>query len=86
MKRIDAYALARFLILVALLIGVIYTGSKIDTLSKRLERIEAKLGGPEKIGCNEKDSIEKVRQSVVRIVGGEGEGSGLSPYGAVDRI
>ena len=68
MKRIDVYALTRFLILVGLLIGVIYSGSKIDTLSKRLERIEAKLGGPEKIGCNEKDSIEKVRQSVVRIV------------------
>jgi len=32
MKRIDVYALARFLILVGLLIGVIYTGSKIDTL------------------------------------------------------
>ena len=78
MKRIDLYALARFLILVGLLIGVIYSGSKIDTLSKRLERIEAKLGGPEKIGCNEKDSIEKVRQSVVRIVGGEGEGSGFA--------
>ena len=78
MKRIDVYALARFLILVGLLIGVIYTGSKIDTLSKRLERIETRLGGSEKIGCNEKDSIEKVRQSVVRIVGGEGEGSGFA--------
>lgn len=43
MKRIDVYALSRFLILVALL--------------------------------NEKDSVEKVRQSVVRIVGGAGEGS-----------
>jgi len=78
MKRIDVYAFARFLILVGLLIGVIYTGSKIDTLSKRLERIETRLGGPEKIGCNEKNSIEKVRQSVVRIVGGEGEGSGFA--------
>ena len=78
MKRIDVYALSRFLILVGLLIGVIYTGSKIDVLTKRLERIETRLGGPEKIGCNEKDSIEKVRQSVVRIVGGEGEGSGFA--------
>lgn len=56
MKRIDLYALARFLILVALLIGVVYAGSKIDALSKRLEKIETRLGGPKKISCNEKDS------------------------------
>jgi len=60
-----------------LLIGVIYTGSKIDAPTNRLERIETRLGGPEKTGCNEKDSTEKVRQSVVRIVGGEGEVGGL---------
>lgn len=30
MKRIDVYALARFFILVALLVGIIYAGSKID--------------------------------------------------------
>lgn len=78
MKRIDVYALSRFLILVALLIGVVYAGSKIDSLSKRLERIETRFGGQEKIGCNEKDSIEKVRQSVVRIIGGESEGSGFA--------
>lgn len=51
---------------------------RIDALSKRLEKIETRLGGPTKIGCNEKDSIEKMRQSVVRIIGGESEGSGFA--------
>ncbi|MDP3758751.1 MAG: hypothetical protein Q8Q86_03455, partial [Candidatus Daviesbacteria bacterium] len=64
--------------LVGLIIGLVYAISKINVLNKRLEKIETRLGGPEKIGCNEKDSIEKVRQSVVRIVGGEGEGSGFA--------
>ena len=68
----------RFLTFVGLIAGLIYLAGQIGTLNNRLERIEAKLGGPEKIGCNEKDSIEKVRQSVVRIVGGEGEGSGFA--------
>ncbi len=30
------------------------------------------------MGCNEKDTIDKVRKSVVRIVGGESEGSGFA--------
>ena len=68
----------RVLIFAVLLIGVVYAVNRINTLENKLTKIEAKLGGPEKIGCNEKDSIEKVRQSVVRIVGGEGEGSGFA--------
>ena len=78
MKRINVYVLTRFFILVGLFIGVVYTGFKIDALNKRLEKIEEKLGGPSKIACNEKDSIEKVRKSVVRIIGGISEGSGFA--------
>lgn len=55
----------------------VYTFYQISRLSNRIERIENKLGGSKKIACNEKDSIEKVRRSVVRIIGGEGEGSGF---------
>jgi hypothetical protein len=58
--------------------GMIYTDRQISELSTRLDRIEKKLGGPGKIACNEKDTIAKVRQSVVRIVGGESEGSGYA--------
>jgi len=47
-------------------------------LSNRIERIENKLGGRKKIACNEKDTIEKVRRSIVRVVGGESEGSGFA--------
>lgn len=78
MKCVNLSALIRFLLLVGLIIGFVYTISKINVLTIRLERIETRLGGSKKIGCNEKDSIEKVRQSVVRIVGGEGEGSGFA--------
>ncbi len=68
----------RFLTIAVLLIGLVYAVNRINTLESKLEKIETKLGGPTKIGCNEKDSIEKVRQSVVRIIGGESEGSGFA--------
>ncbi|OGE63740.1 hypothetical protein A3A14_04205 [Candidatus Daviesbacteria bacterium RIFCSPLOWO2_01_FULL_43_38] len=68
----------RFL-MVVFIVGVVVFGIyRINTLENRLQTIENKLGGPKKIGCNEKDTIEKVRQSVVRIVGGESEGSGFA--------
>ena len=56
----------------------IYLGHAIFRLSGRIERIENKLGGPERIACNEKDTVERVRRSVVRIVGGVSEGSGFA--------
>ena len=63
-------------ILIAAAFG--YAGQRIAVLSGRIERIENKLGGHKKIACNEKDTVERVRQSVVRVVGGEGEGSGFA--------
>jgi len=60
-------------------IGIMVFGIyRIHTLENRLQAIENKLGGPKKITCNEKDTIEKVRQSVVRVIGGESEGSGFA--------
>ncbi|MFA5093331.1 MAG: trypsin-like peptidase domain-containing protein [Candidatus Omnitrophota bacterium] len=50
----------------------------IVSLSNRIEKIENKLGGSKKISCNEKDTVERVRRSVVRIVGGASEGSGFA--------
>lgn len=47
-------------------------------LSDRIHKIEKKLGGPERIACTEKETVERVRRSVVRIVGGESEGSGFA--------
>jgi hypothetical protein len=62
-----------------LLAGIMaYTGYEIFRLSYRIEKIENKLGGSKKIACNERDTVEKVRRSVVRVVGGEGEGSGFA--------
>ena len=65
--------------LAILLVGTFaYTGYEISRLSDRIQRIENKLGGPKKIACNERDTVEKVRRSVVRVVGGESEGSGFA--------
>ncbi len=53
-------------------------GYEISRLSNRVQKIENKLGGTKKIACNERDTVEKARRSVVRVVGGEGEGSGFA--------
>lgn len=47
-------------------------------LSRRLNLVENKLGGKDLLLCNEKESIENVRKSVVRVVGGYSEGSGFA--------
>ena len=61
------------------LIGVVvYTGYEVSKLSDRIQKIENKLGGPRKIAHTEKEAVEKVRRSVVRVVGGESEGSGFA--------
>ncbi|MDD2823147.1 MAG: trypsin-like peptidase domain-containing protein [Candidatus Daviesbacteria bacterium] len=64
--------------IVVLVSGLAVALWQIDQLSNRLGVIENRLGGSSKIACNEKDTIAKVRQSVVRIVGGESEGSGFA--------
>jgi len=66
------------IIVAGLVFFIFYQENQINKLNNRFSRIEEKLGGEKKIGCNEKDTIEKVRQSVVRIVGGEAEGSGFA--------
>ncbi len=67
------------LLLILILSAVIYYGNaQLQKVNSRLDTIENRLGGPKKIGCNEKDTINKVRRSVVRIVGGESEGSGFA--------
>jgi hypothetical protein len=66
------------LVLIFLIIVIFHQEYGIEKLSNRLILVETKLGGPSKINCNEKDTIEKVKKSVVRIVGGESEGSGFA--------
>jgi hypothetical protein len=57
---------------------VVYTSYEVSKLSDRIQKIENKLGGPGKIACTEKETLERVRRSVVRVVGGESEGSGFA--------
>ncbi len=65
--------------LISFLVGVVvYTSYEVSKLSERVQKIEDKLGGPRKIACTEKETVEKVRRSVVRVVGGESEGSGFA--------
>lgn len=69
----------QFLIIcVLIIVGFAYSRYDATRLTKRVQQIENKLGGEEKVLCNEKDTIGKVRRSVVRIVGGESEGSGFA--------
>ena len=66
-------------LLILLFSGIIFfQNSQIETLNKRLELVEFKFGGHSKIICNEKDTVDRLRKSVVRIVGGEAEGSGFA--------
>ncbi len=67
------------LFLTLVMVGaIVYTVHEISRLSNRIKKIENKLGGSKRISCNERDTVEKVRRSVVRVVGGEGEGSGFA--------
>lgn len=43
----------------------------------RLIKIEERLGGRDRVACNSADTIDRVRGAVVRVVGGESEGSGF---------
>lgn len=61
-----------------LLVALSYGTKLIIDLSQRVNTLEEKLGGKSKLLWNEKSAVEKVRKSVVRVVGGESEGSGFS--------
>lgn len=73
-----------FLIILLLILSVVLyqrgrrLERKLNEIEQRFGPIEQKLGGTEKLGCSEQESINKVKQSVVRIVGGESEGSGFA--------
>ncbi len=75
-KRIKP--IGALIIVAGLVFFIFYQQNQINKLNNRFSLIENKLGGEKKIGCNEADSIKKVRQSVVRIIGGEAEGSGFA--------
>ena len=68
------------LIIVVSVLAIIISRQQdqLNILSDKLFLVENKLGGTEKLICNEKDSITKVKKSVVRIIGGEAEGSGFA--------
>lgn len=68
------------LIIVLIMVGnkVSEQSTQLNNLTKKIDLIEKKLGGDKKLNCNEKDTIDRVRKSVVRIIGGEAEGSGFA--------
>ena len=68
------------LLIVLIMVGneVSDQSTQLNKLTQKIDLIEKKLGGSKKINCNEKDTIDKIRRSVVRIVGGEAEGSGFA--------
>lgn len=68
------------LVIVLIMVGgkVSDQSTQLNNLTKKIDLIEKKLGGDKKLNCNEKDTIDRVRKSVVRIIGGEAEGSGFA--------
>jgi hypothetical protein len=74
-----------FVAAIGLIVFISYQQHQINILNSRFSLIETRLGGPSKIGCNEKTTIERVKKSVVRVVGGEAEGSGfvIQPGGSI---
>ncbi len=65
-------------VIIVLVLALLIALWQINQMGNRLTAVENKLGGPSQINCTEKDTITKVRKSVVRIVGGESEGSGFA--------
>jgi len=43
----------------------------------RLQLLENKFGGAKNLTCSESETAKKVKPSIVRVIGGEGEGSGF---------
>lgn len=76
--KIDWFRVITALGIIFILIYLVNIKFDLDKTSKRLQTIETKMGGAQKLACREKESIDKIRKSVVRVVGGEGEGSGYS--------
>jgi len=76
------YSLRRYFLgaMIILILTYIYSQQteQIAALNEKISVIEEKLGGSERLVCSEKDSIMTVKKSVVRVVGGEGEGSGFA--------
>lgn len=61
-----------------LLAGLAVFGIRqVKELNKRLETIEDRFGGREKLACNESDLQNKLKGAVVRVIGSFGEGSGF---------
>lgn len=79
------WKVTKFLVFICLLLIIGAGVTAVNSLSERLDKVEKRLGGADHVACNEKDAIAKVRKSVVRVVGGEGEGSGfvVKPEGVI---
>jgi len=74
--RFVSYAIA--IIFIGLILYFFIIEKRYIEISDRLDKIETKLGGADKINCNEHDTIERIKKSTVRVVGGESEGSGFA--------
>lgn len=63
---------------ILILLGLIgFSSYSAISANHRLALIETALGGKERLQCTRQTTIEKVRPSIVRIIGGVGEGTGF---------
>jgi serine protease Do len=64
-----------FLVVLLLVLGLTTLADHTRTLEQRIAKIESVIG--EALTCNETEVVESVAKSIVRVVGGESEGSGV---------
>lgn len=69
---------ATTIIFIGIILYYFLIDSRYTEISDRLTKIETKLGGADKINCNENETIARVKKSTVRVVAGLSEGSGIA--------
>lgn len=65
-------------IFLAVIYYVFHQSMMLESLQNKIYDLEEQIGYAGAESCNEKDSISNVRNSIVRIIGGDGEGSGFA--------
>lgn len=73
LKKVFKLFSSKFFLFLLILLSVLY----IFQLNSRLENIESRFGGTNKLSCLEKNLQETIKPSVVRIIGSYSEGSGF---------
>lgn len=76
-RKLTSFLQSRTVISITLLILIIVNSVGLFLVWERTNRIERYLGGKRALSCDERKTLEDVKPSVVRIISGLGEGTGM---------